>query len=93
MIKKRIEQKDWINYFEQLNKNHRYLIISVDVTKGKESKNLISELPLKEIDVNMREKDNNIVTVIGGESSPVTHFIDHTAYIEVEETDDNLPIK
>lgn len=91
MSRRDIPQKEWVRFFYEFNKEHRNLIVSVNVKEKKTEVELIKELPLKELDVNPRTDDNTIVQVIGGDSQNVTHFIDKTTKVEYEETENKLP--
>jgi len=91
MSRRNIPQDEWVRFFYDFNKQHRNLIVSVNVKDKKNEVELIKELPLKELGINPRAEDNTIVQVIGGDSQNVTHFIDKTSRVEFEETDNNLP--
>lgn len=91
MSRRNIPESEWVRFFYEFNKQHRNLIVSVNVKDKKNDVELIRELPLKELDINPRADNNTIVQVIGGDSSNVTHFIDKTTKIEFEESENNLP--
>jgi hypothetical protein len=92
MNKREIPQNEWVSFINNFNRNNRDKIIYIEVSEKKSNKKQIAEnIPLKEININPRDKDNNVIQVIGGASSDVRHFIDGTNQIIYEETDIGNP--
>lgn len=92
MTKREIPQEEWIQFINNFNKQHRDKSVYVEVYESKEDKKQVTEsVSLKEININPKDKDNNVVQLIGGASSDVSHFIAGTDKIIYEETDKGNP--
>lgn len=92
MNTREIPQQEWIQFINNFNRQNRDKYVFVEIYEEKEDKKQITEnIPLKEININPRDKDNNVIQVIGGASSDISHFIAGTNRITYEETDNGNP--
>lgn len=97
MALREIPQDEWVIFFNEFNKENRDKVVSIMVTNDEGYViDSAERIPFAGIEVNPRDVENTIVQIAAGEVSSttlVTHFIDKTERLVLDETENGDPQK
>ncbi|MGE5430698.1 MAG: hypothetical protein ACM3QX_06475 [Syntrophomonadaceae bacterium] len=92
MTRQVVPENEWIIFTHNFTKTNRDKIVTIEVFNDQKEKiDEVTNLPLKEVNISNTDKENSIAQVIAGLTSSVSHFIDKTKEIILENTDNGNP--
>ena len=89
MSRRAINRSDWTNFVDAFSRRHDGWLISVAVEEGSAPRRYVAhDVPLRGVVAELAEDMSSMMVFTGDRKPHATHFVEHAAGLEIEETRD-----